>query len=72
MPISNKLMTGLAYHNIRSGELEDTQQILRLQKNINWIITLNWVVYMLYLNLDANKYDLGNSDQSKLIFSIKL
>ena len=30
MPISNKLMTGLAYHNIRSGELEDTQQIFEV------------------------------------------
>lgn len=41
MPISNKLMTGLAYHNIRSGELEDTQQILEVAENINWIIILN-------------------------------
>lgn len=65
MPISNKLMTGLAYHNIRSGELEDTQQILEVAGEYK--LDNNFKLGGVYAlsNLDANKYDLGNSDQEQ-------
>ena len=58
-------MTGLAYHNIRSGELEDIQQILEVAGEYK--LDNNFKLGGVYAlsNLDANKYDLGNSDQEQ-------
>lgn len=63
IPVSDRLMAGVAYHNVRSGELEDTQQILEVAGEYK--LDKNFKLGGVYAisNLDADKYDKGNSEQ---------
>lgn len=64
-PVSDRLMAGVAYHNVRSGELEDTQQILEVAGEYK--LDKNFKLGGVYAisNLDADKYDKGNSEQEQ-------
>lgn len=65
IPVSDRLMAGVAYHNVRSGELEDTQQILEVAGEYK--LDKNFKLGGVYAisNLDADKYDKGNSEQEQ-------
>ena len=65
MPVSDKLMMGAAYHNVRSGELEDTQQILEVAGEYKFDNNFKLGGVYAISNLDADKYDLGNSEQEQ-------
>lgn len=65
IPVLDRLMAGVAYHNVRSGELEDTQQILEVAGEYK--LDKNFKLGGVYAisNLDADKYDKGNSEQEQ-------
>lgn len=65
IPVLDRLMAGVAYHNVRSGELEDMQQILEVAGEYK--LDKNFKLGGVYAisNLDADKYDKGNSEQEQ-------
>lgn len=64
-PIDDKFMAGIAYHNIRSGELDDTQQIFELagEYKLNDDFKLGGVYAI--SNLNHSDYGLKSSDQEQ-------
>lgn len=65
IPVSDKLMAGAAYHNIRGGELDDTQQILEIAGEYK--LDENFKIGGAYAisNLKADKYGFDDSAQQQ-------
>ena len=65
IPVSEKLMAGVAYHNVRSGDLDDTQQIFEVASEYKFDSNFKLGGVYAISNLDADKYDKGNSEQEQ-------
>lgn len=65
IPVSDRLTAGVAYHNVRSGELNDTQQILEVAGEYK--LDRNFKLGGVYAvsNLNADKYGLNDKKQEQ-------
>ena len=65
IPMSDKLMTGVAYHNVRSGELEEIQQILEIANEYKFDNNFKLGAIYAMSNLDSSDYGLKDNNQEK-------